>query len=344
MAITHNLSSNSDPLSGFDPTSGIADGITVGRSWIMWKVFEGFSAQFTNFVKITNSAPTPTFLRGHAGSNLQTEPLRDRAVTGDTIRFYNTNDPGLALATPQAMIYEWRVIAAGVFNQNLIDARLSFLVSGGTLYNPISTLAFLNNEQILTRAGYAPTMPNTTTLMANVPKCIFWKSSNLYMMMAIDKTTGGYRGFHAIYNGAFTGYKHNVGAITHDGTNLDLAFMFSGEGTEFIEGVSSSYYASTSTLSNTIVMQSSIGTPPSSAFTYSAKNNIIGGYMRWNLLRPTDWKVLTDNIEGVIVVGSGAVSTNIGSIQSYNSKYYLIAPALNDGATNTQRLLFEIGT
>jgi len=85
MSIIHNLSSPANNLSGFDPVEDVIPGSVVGKSWLLWKVFEGLSLFDTNIKKITDDYPTPVFLRSEVGSNLQTEPVLNRSTAGDSI-------------------------------------------------------------------------------------------------------------------------------------------------------------------------------------------------------------------------------------------------------------------
>jgi hypothetical protein len=311
----------------------------------MWKIFEGFTAQFTNFVKITNTSPTPTFLQGDVGVNLQTEPTKSRATANDTIRFYDTNDPGLLLATPTAIIHEWKQVQTGSATLNLIDWKLLFHKSGSALFNPFSTGSiFTPASGNLNQSVYVPaSMSSTTTIMNNIPKVIFWKSSNAYFMVSISKTSGTYAGYAGIMTNslAAVGYKHNVGAVIHDGEDLQLSILLSGIGIQFIEGVEQAYNTNVTVQSQVteITPISSIGRPPTSQFSFSSVLNVIGGNLRFGFLNTTVLKVVTDPIEGIFLCSSASVSQSSGTIASYNSKYYLHLETISDGFIAHRKLL-----
>ena len=59
MAIIHNLTSIASNLSGFDPTAEVTPGSAVGKSWLLWRIFEALAAFDTTIKKITDSLPHP---------------------------------------------------------------------------------------------------------------------------------------------------------------------------------------------------------------------------------------------------------------------------------------------
>lgn len=348
MAITHNLSDPADSLSGFDPVAGESDGTSIGRSWLLWKIFEGFSAFFTNYVKITNASPTPTFLQGDVGSNLQTEPTKSRNVAGDSIRFYDTNDPGLLEATPRATVYTWVLNSTGGTGINLIDFQFGYHKSGDALQaNPTGADAWLtgtaSNVDI---SMYCPNMAATTTIMSNIPKIIFWKSSNFYAFMAILKGSGLNAGYALWADSSmeYAGYKHNVGAITHDRVNILLGVGISGGGLMFVESIENDYAASQSSQTTgvtNITLLSSAGRPPTGLFTFSAIQNVIGSNLRMGYVNGNKIKVVSDPIEGLLLCSAAAVAGSAGLIETYNSKYYLLFGTINDGVV-THKVILEL--
>lgn len=349
MAITHNLSDIADNLSCFDPVAGEVDGTTIGRSWLVWKIFEELTAQWTNFAKITNASPTPVFLQGDVGSNLQTEPAKNRNGNNDTIRFYDKNDPGLLLATPQTIVYEWRVASSGATGVNSIDMRMLFHRSGSALYTPMATSTFVTGTTPGANISiYAPSMAGTTTTMNNIPKVIFWKSSNIYVMMSIDKGTGEYRGYFGMVNTGLScaGYKHNVGAITHDGDEINFGILFSGSGIQYLEGRTSDYGTTLSAQQTVTQINSmnSIGRSPTGLYTFSSINNIIGGNLKFGVLNTVTFKVVSDPLEGVLACSSTASPNNPGTITIYNNTYYLHLGSILDNTSYSHKLLLELGT
>ncbi len=346
MAILHNLSNIADNLSGFDPVEGITDGTTVGRSWLVWKLFEGLTAFFPNLVKITNSAPTPTFLQGDVGANLQTEPALNRSSSSDFIRFYDTNDPGLTLSPPRAIIYEWKVNSSGTVGMNLIDMKLLYHISGSALFNPFGTFSFAQNTTDSRYSIYNPNFPTTTTTMINVPKVIFWKSSNYYGFLPISKingvTAGGF--FMLPLSRTLQGYKHNVGAITNDGLNIHFTMLLTGLGMQYIEGSELEYATNTSsqTALTNISLLSSMGRPPTGLFIFNSLQNVIGGFLRIGYVNSTKIKILTEPIEGVLLCDGTAVNSSAGTIAQYSNKYYYHWYNYSDGFVN-YRALIELG-
>jgi hypothetical protein len=344
MAISHNLSTVNDNLSGFDPVAGESDGTTIGKSWLLWKLFEGLSAFDSNIVKITNASPTPTFLQSEAGTTLQTEPAKNRATTGDYLRFYMTNDPGLSQTPANAVVYEMNFTSPGTTN-SVCSFKLRHIIDGSAVYAPSGDSDTLSGYS--TTSGqlfYICNIYSTTTTMSNISKLVFWKSANANAVMGISKVDGTYQGGGIWYNPSISGYRHNVGVITN-GVNARLTVINNpyGNGAGFIEPFTQTYQASPSALASGLSPLCSAGSMPTGLFTFSSINNLIAGKLRFGMKHDSQIKLVTDEIEGIILANTTAVNIGYGQIYSWNSKYYMQHSIISDGR-ESHRILLELGT
>ncbi|MEW6507173.1 MAG: hypothetical protein AB1432_05450 [Bacteroidota bacterium] len=340
MAITHNLASISNNLSGFDPVIDVIEGSSIGRSWLLWKLFEGLSAFDPNIKKITDSAPTPTFLRSEVGSNLQVEPVLNRAVLNDSIKFYMTNDPGLTKSPPSAIIYELLITHLG---NGLCTVRVHHKIEGGTTYSPVGSNLILDATISLSERNLCLySFTNTTQEKSAIHKFIFWKSSNANLVMAIDKWNQAYKGYLAWHNPTFTGYRHNVGSITEGLDHRSTIFTNANNGFTFIEGIGRHFYADLSTLGADLSPLCSGGTMPTGLFTFGAANNLIAGKLRFAVKKDSEFKVISNEIEGILLANPSAANYLAGQIYKYNTKFYLHGNNMSDGRVN-YKVLFELG-
>ena len=347
MAISHNLSVITDNLSGFDPVAGEVDGTTIGKDYIMWQVVQGLLAFDTNLQIITGGAPTPTFLQGVAGTLTTVAPAKSACTTTGTIRLYDTTDPGLAQATPNAKVIEFaRPISNGYYIVYWI--HLKHMISGGTLHSPSTTIYY--NSYTNTEVGYQPYIWNagsgsTATVMAQIPKVIFWKNSQgTQLIMAISKIDGAGRGYFFWHTGSGNGYKHNVGAINNSGLDCNVAYGFTGYGSGFTEGLSATSGGQYNSIFTNLSLQCSSGELPTNLFTFSAINNLIGGNLWLSSKNDTVFKIITDTaLEGILLANPTAANYGMGVIHQFNTKWYLVGLYINDGRDN-YRILFELGT
>ena len=343
--IYHNLSTINDNLSGFDPVAGESDGTTIGKSWLLWKLFEGLSAFDSNIIKITNASPTPTFLQGEAGTALQTEPAKNRATNGDYLRFYMANDVGLSQTPASAIVYEMKLVNATNSAYSICAFKLRHIIDGSAVYAPSTDGdLFSGTSAALTQNFYVPLFGTTTTTMSNIPKIFFWKSANANGIMGINKNDGTYQGGGIWYNPSISGYRHNVGVIT-DGVDARLTVInnLAGGGAGYIEAFTQTYQAVANALASGLSPLCSAGSMPTNLFTFSAINNLIAGKLRFGMKHDSQIKLITDEIEGIILANPTAVSIGYGQIYSWNSKYYMQHSIISDGR-ESHRILLELGT
>lgn len=344
MAISHNLSTVNDNLSGFNPVAAESDGTTIGKSWLLWKIFEGLSAFDTNIIKITNAAPTPAFLQSEAGTALQTEPAKNRATAGDYLRFYMANDVGLSQTPANAIVYEMK-LQIGNASYSICAFKLRHIIDGSVVYAPSADSdTFPLSGTSIGQNFYVPLFATTTTIMSNIPKIFFWKSANANAIMGINKVDGTYSGGGLWYNPSISGYRHNVGVIT-DGVNARLTIINNpyGGGAGYIEPFTQTYQAVVSALASGLSPLCSAGSMPTNLFTFSSINNLIAGKLRFGVKHDSQIKLITDEIEGIILANPTAVNIGYGQIYSWNSKYYMQHSLISDGR-ETHRLLLELGT
>ncbi len=341
MAITHNLISTANNLSGFDPVADVPDGSAVGRSWLLWKLLEGLAAFDNNIKKITDSSPTPVFLRSGVGSNLQTEPSYNRNVAGDSIKFYMANDPGLTKSPQSAVIYEMKIV---ITNYGLCTIKVHHKIDGSTTYSPIADNVIVSGSSAdpTQNLVYLP-FSSTTTNKELIPKLIFWKSSNANLIMSIDKSDQSYKGYVVWYNPIFSGYRNNVGAITEGLTHRATVFTNANNGFTFIEGMTPHYYGNLSSLGSDLSPLNSGGSMPEGLFTFNSANNLIAGRLRFGIRKNSELKTVSNEIEGILLANATAAPYLAGQINKYNTKYYLHGNLMSDGRAN-HKVLFELGT
>lgn len=344
MAITHNLSDPSDNLSGLDPTAGLSG--AVGKGWLLWKIFEELSTFDTTIKKITNASPTPTFLQGEVGVNLQTEPAQNRGVIGDSICWYKTDDPGLSQTPANAMVYEWRLTNT-VTAQTGWTSRQRFVEDGETVYAPGVDNDWCNGTTASVGASIYQWQTGSTTIdYTLVPRVIFWKSSNAVCIVGVNKLNGSQRGGVMIFNPTFQGYKATIGATTEGVNHRGLVQFVLAGGHHMMEGFSQTYGATTGTtaglLTTNLDVQNSGGTMPEALLTFSSENNLIAGKLRLALYHASNFKSISDEIEGVRLSNPANASLPAGAqIAILNSKYYLGMGSMADGR-NTHKVLLEL--
>ncbi len=345
MAIIHNLSNLSDNLSGFDPVEGIADGTNIGKEWLMWKIFTGMQAFDPHIKLITSSSPTPAFLQSEAGL-IQSEPAQSASNINHNLRFYYDNDAGLSQSPQSALIYEMSTQATSTGYWIVFWMRIRFKVDGSTLFAPSASSVLWEGWTDNNWAGQVcmwQTSSATTNVMANIPKMIFWKSQNANMIMTISKIDGSCKGVLTWFTPTWTGYKHNVGAITQ-GVNLSSVVFMNGTGfAGYIEGFSESYDADNDAMINDVSFTNSAGRLPTNLFTFGGVNNLVGGNLWVSVVNNTDFKVLTSSaIEGILLANTTAANRNAGTIYVYNSKNYLHSGNCYDGR-DYYKVLYELG-
>jgi hypothetical protein len=342
MAVAHNLTVTYDNTSGFDPVAGETDGTTIGRSWLLWKTFEGLLAFNSNIKKITNAAPTPTFLQAHPGVNLQTEPAKNRGVAGDTIRFYLDDDPGLLLTPQAATIYE---MASSITTNAGIIFRVYHKIDGSALQDSGSSMFPLGASTGNTSSFLFYPFTGTTTTMSNIPYVVFWKSANSQAVISISKATGLYLSSSIFFfPNVVAGYRHNVGAVTNALNAKLIVGVAPSANMAFFEVFTSTFLsAGTVTGPAGLNALSSSGSNPAALFTFNSTNNLIGNKLRFAMKSDGTVKFITEEIEGVLLVNQSAVSIDYGQIASYGGIYYLQQAVITDGR-EYHRLLIELGT
>jgi hypothetical protein len=344
MAITHNLSSASNNLSGFDPVAGEVDGTTFGRNWLLWKVFDAWRTFDTRITLITASSPTPTFLQAEVGTILSV-PAKNASSTNQTIRFYMNDDPGLAEATPNAMVFEMHTGPDISSSVALFNFQLRFVKSGSattttsgdifgirdagiTIYNNNSPLAL----------GYST---STTTTTGLIPKVIFYKSGNLFGLFGIRKDTAVIAGGGFFVKPTWSGYINTSGSLD-EGVNLNaITWFLNSVGQACYEGFSNTALGSYNAINaqNNMILLG--GLMPSSTFTVSGVVYLISGVVRVAINNNTNFKAVTNELEGLIYAHSSALTAGTGTISVYNNKYYLNLGSHSDG-TWSPRLALEL--
>lgn len=343
MAIIHNLADITDNLSGFDPVAGISDGTTVGNSYILYKIGQALISFDSNLKIVTNSSPTPSWLQSSVGSGLATEPAMNRSVTSDSIRFYWVNDLGLSASTPHCWV--WELKAAGATGGNSKISSFIFWVNSSTgAYSPLATTSVADTTTANT--GFFTTSYTTsTTVMAYVPKIIFRRSSNAMHLVAINKVTNAYAGMISIYMPVIaSAYRPTIGACTH-ADNIHFYFSHNNNGgMSYIEPFTQNYYASSTARSTATYQFTSCGHPPSTLFTFNSANNMIAGKYKFGLKNDTNLILVTEEIEGLLVVNNLNNSLgNYGGIILVNGTYYLNGHYFSDGL-NTFKTLYYLGS
>jgi hypothetical protein len=112
-------------------------------------------------------------------------------------------------------------------------------------------------------------------------------------------------------------------------------------GTQWIEGGTNEAEGDQAALVSRLSPICSAGLLPSSVFTFSAINNLIGGKLRFGLVNNAIYKTISDEIEGVMLINPSASALAIGQVAQFNSKYYLHWGNISDGRT-THRVLLEL--
>lgn len=348
MAISHNLATITDNLSGYDPVAGVTS--NFGRDWVMWNIFDAWRTFDPRIKLITGSSPTPTWLQGIPGS-LTSAPAQTANTTTANIRFYMSDDPGLSNPTPRCIIYDLKRTGATTAN-NLMTIVTRYMVSGGTLYTPpYGGTTYWFNETIALSIGNSlycintSSNPITVSDLNNIPKVIFWKNENTTMLMAISKTTGAYFGYGGFTYKGWTGYKNGVGSIT-EGIDIMPTYGFHPGGFTHCYEPISNHFSCDYGIPNTALNWSinTAGILPSSLLTFNSNNNLIAGKVYLQSSRQSELTFMTTNpLEGIICANSSAVAQSTGQIYKYNNKWYLVGNNMGDGR-NTLRILFELGT
>jgi hypothetical protein len=349
MAVTHNLSSVANNLSGYDPTVGLAAGTTVGRSYILRKYFEAIMAFDSNIVEITNAAPTPAWLQAEAGNILSTVAV-NRNTSGDFIHFYMANDPGL-LQTPQ------RVFIYRIINQNSsgfihgMGAHIFFKESGGSIVSTMLSFATTIGNAAAGAAaatigassgviGNWSTTAGTTTTFSIIPILLLVKTSDMLIMLSIDKTAGGYlSGLILVNPNSWTYGYTNIGGVIDPGINFHLACAYIPQNAmgyyESYTPVQFASQGSNGIHANTDIL-TSIGILPANTYTIGSAGKILFGKARFGLAH-TNFKALTNELEAVSVVNIGLATT--GVITNYGGKHFLAFAHLNDGRQQAKYLV-----
>lgn len=332
MAITHNLSDITSIVSCYDPVSGISG--TVGNSWLLWRVFTALQSFDSNIKIITNSSPTPTFLRSYPSTLIST-PAQNRVDVSDYVNFYMANDPGLSQTPQSAIVYKWKIEATSWGNVGAL--RAGYIQDGGSMYELTSLITNGNVDSPHLGAIYGNGVASgTTTNMTAVPLVLFWKSDNANLLMGIDRTSGAIRGMVAWFNPAIQGYRVGVGAITEGLNARAIAFINGNTGHSFIIGGANVSGFSVTALVSGLSPLNSIGTTPS----FLLGSNLIAGKLRFGY-NGASVKLLSDEVDGIALANNSVVGV-LPSIQLY-SKYYLCGPNISDGR-ESHRVLFELGT
>ncbi|MEM3091536.1 MAG: hypothetical protein QXD05_00160 [Candidatus Pacearchaeota archaeon] len=339
MAISHNLSDISNQLSCVDPVAGISG--TVGRSWLMWKIFDLLRNFDSNVKLITNSDPTPTFLQNEVGV-LTSEPAQSRSTANDTINFYLANDPGLSQNPKSVLIFAFKTASVASYN-SLFEVNVSFKIEGGTKTTPIilTSGSSSNTNQF---AYGIETISSTFTDMSLAPKLLLWKSSNANLIMGIRKSNGDYYGSGLIVNPSYAGYKTNIGSITEGLNFRAVAALTANPYHSFYEGFGNFGSAQTgASPPSGLSPLTSAGSLPTALLTWGGNQYAITSKLRIGITDGANVKAVSDEIEGLYLVNPNAVAGNYGTISLINNKYYLKAGAVHDGR-ETHRIILELGS
>lgn len=334
MAITHNLSDPSNNLSGFDPVAGESDGTTFGRTWLMWKIFDALRTFDTRVTLITASSPTPTFLQGEVGT-IVSEPAKSASSANQTISFYFNDDPGLTESTPTAIVYQWTTQADIASNVSLFSWILKFAKSGSATYAPSATNIYGQFDAATTAYSNVNTVTlgftsGSTTVMANIPKIIFYKTNQLIGIFSIRKDTGVIAGGGYFVRPTWTGVL-NTSGTPDEGLNISLAVWFFNNGGQVVfEGVNNLQLGTYVTANGNNDVIKLGGLMPSSTFSISGVVYLISGVIRIAVSYPTLYKLVSDELEGVIYAHASALTADPGTISVYNSKYYLNLGSIGD--------------
>jgi len=253
------------------------------------------------------------------------------------------NDPGLSKSPPSATIYEWKL---SNISYGLCTVKVHHKIQGSSTYSPISDNVIIDGAATTVEASMIRTYfggSPTTSNFNSIPKVIFWKSSNANLVMAINKADQSYQGYLVWYNPTFNGYRHNMGAITEGLNHRATLFTNANNGFAFIEGFVPHYYANISGLGADLSPLCSAGSMPTGLFTFGSANNLIAGKLRWAIKKDSELKVISNEVEGILLANPSAANYLAGQIYKYNTKYYLHGNNMNDGRVN-HKVLFELGT
>lgn len=353
MAIVHNLATASNNLSGYDPVEGETDGTTIGKTYIVWQIFQGFKAFDTNVVMVSSSGDTPSWLANESGS-IMSEPEKNASTTNQHIKWFYKNDPGLSGSIPNAWVYQWGTTTDVTLNRNLISVAVRHITSGSSPYVPFSSGSIVVNdpgnvdapEQDMYQVGFNT---STTTTMALIPKVLFWKSNNATTLMGINKSDGTYEGYLTWYHPEYTGYRASVSGSFTQGTDFNaVAFTNAYTGNTWVEAFTQQFGTLLSQQVNGMSLVTSAGTMPTIKFNMGTDLSLITGKIRIGLGgEGAHFKAISDEIEGLYYCNVSAVSDLAGTIIFLNSKYYLVLNTLETADTVTTylvRALLELGT
>lgn len=353
MAITHNLATASNNLSGYDPVEGESDGTTIGKNYIVWQIFQGLKAFDSNVEMISGSGATPDWLAPASG-NMMVAPAKNSNTTHKYVNWYYKNDPGLSGSIPNVWMYEWGT-GTVASNYNKLSVGIKHIISGSAAYRPFASGSIVDNTAAGFTSTYTKTVAylanftTTTTTMANIPKVIFWKSNNLNSMMAINKADGVYYGYFNWYTPTYTGYRASLSGSFTQGTNMNaIAFTNGDTGNTWVEGFTQQYGTSLTAQVNGMSVVTSAGTMPTIKFNMGTDLSLITGKIRIGLGGETAYfKAISDEIEGLFYCNVAAVGDLAGTIIFLNSKYYLVLNTLDCSDTGNEylvRALLELGT
>lgn len=348
MAIAHNLTIINNSLSGYDPVSGEVDGTTIGRNYIVWQVFQGLKAFDSNVVMVSSSGDTPSWLAPHSGTIMST-PAKNATTANQRINWYYKNDLGLSGSIPNVFVYEWGTTADVANSNSGISVGIRHIISGSPAYYPFTSGSIVSSNEAGTgpveNSMYAVSFSaGTTTIMNAIPNVIFWKSKNANMVMGINKIDGAYRGYLMWHNPSYIGYMITSSLV--DGNNFRaVVFNNAANGFTWEEGFTQNYETDLngSPLPTYLSRLSSAGLMPTMQFTISGSAAPLTSKLNLGLTYMTEFKAVSEELEGVYLTNSTAYSSSAGTItQFHNSKYYLACNTLNDGIT-AHKLLVEIG-
>lgn len=329
MAISHNLSDVSLITTGYDPVNGISG--TVGNSWLLWKIFTAWQA-FDNTIQIiSGSAPTPDFLQ-QVSSSLVSEPAQTRAVVSDHINFYFSDDPGLSQTIPFCTVYKWVITTTGYGNVGVL--RVGVVISGSSVYKLDTDVTYQLADSPHSGAIYGNGgTSGTQTNLSLIPKVLFLKSSNVRLLMGVDRNSGAARGGIAIFTPAWSGI-NSAGPITSSSICAAIT-LNNANGHSIIEGHTQLWGANINSLPSGLSPLSSIG----SDSTGLVNTYLVAGKLRFGINNTNVLKAISDEIEGVLLC-----SPNINTaytINIYNSKHYVSYGTISDGREN-HRIMFQL--
>jgi len=346
MAVFTNLTTASDNLSGFDPVDGISDGTAVGKTYVMWKLFDALRTFDDRITLITSESATTLAWMTASSANIQSEPVITRATINDKIRFYMSNDTGLSASLPSAVVYEWWIYNSTSYYGNF-GVSIGHIISGSTYVLDLDRLIANIDNTLINNAFYWLINTATTTVMNNIPKAVFWKSSNATALIAISKADNTFRGGYVFgYPDVVSGYRETTGSLV-EGENVqaNVSFNFAG-GCTFVNHFGATKEGSLTILSSTISILGSVGYLPTQMLVYSSSNHMMFGKFRFSCVELSGIPEIevTEELEGLYFTNStNATLPSFGGIAQYGTNYYISMGNNSDGRI-THRLFLDLGT